>query len=139
MEGKQEYWPRATSIGPFYTAEVRAVKAWELIHGYGLVGGRIREAEDSAGRAVLEVMPPQEIVERAFAIADAFINMAEARGEIRHCTEEDEEAAFQRGGQLERIKSEALYPKKNIEELAEEMAARKQLREEAKAASSAGA
>ncbi len=56
--------------------------AWQVIERFAVIAAQ-PGGEDSAGRARMDLQSPQEVVNRAFAIADAFVTAAEQRGEIR--------------------------------------------------------
>ena len=110
MKGKREFWPASHATGPFsVAAEHRAALAWELLGKFALVAGT-NEGEDSAGRAKVGYLSVEETVGRAFALADAYVDMATVRGELREQTEADIDAAFVRSGQLEALRTEAQYP-----------------------------
>lgn len=117
-----KYWPISTSLGQSgYQLEARAEIALNLIERWGLVAGRL-EGEDSEGRAAYDNMPPGLVVERAFALADCFMDAAERRGDVLPYGESDAEAAYRRGGELGRVKSDAEFPRVRIREVAEKMA-----------------
>ena len=102
MEGKKQYWPDGYVQSPIgFDLEARSHLALFFIEK--IIMGK-RGSEDSQDRAAIEEMPATEIVERAFEMADAFVSIAEGRGEIR---EHDAEAAFKRGGELASIRNEA--------------------------------
>lgn len=106
---KQQYWPLSNSVGKFgLLMEFRSAMAWQLIERFGLISGR-RGTEDSQGRAAIEEMPPAEIVQRAFAIADEFVEAAQSRGELKEFTEADLHDAYSRIGQLEDVKMESRF------------------------------
>jgi hypothetical protein len=105
-----EYWPLSHVDSPLgFSMEARALLAWELLLRVGICTGT-PQGEDSAGRSVLSLLPPQDLVDRAFQIADSFVNKAEARRELKGITEDDTNAVYNRGGDLERIKSDAMFP-----------------------------
>jgi hypothetical protein len=54
-----------------------------LIEKWGAVTGKIRGEEDSAGRAVLDVMPVPDVIERAFDMAEQAVVELERRQWIR--------------------------------------------------------
>lgn len=111
MNEKTQYWPPTHAYDASGAQmELRASLAWNLIHHFGIVTAKPGEAEDSSGRNVLVNMSPEDTVARAFALADAFVDTAEARGEIRSQTEAGVEQAFARGGDLDRIRTDAQYP-----------------------------
>lgn len=124
---RQEYWPLGHMLHDGGAVmEMRTSLAWELIHHFGLVSGRVT-GQDDAGRAVLDVMPAREVVQRAFELADAFVDTAEVRGGLRPVTDAELEQAVQRGGELDRIKTEAQYPRmRELEESREERRARRE-------------
>jgi len=94
MEQRKQYWP----VAPIFSdgkgsliLEARAGLALMFIERFGVIGTKT-EGEDTAGRAKLELQSPTELVERCFQMADAFIERAEQRGEIRSASEEVEKA-----------------------------------------------
>jgi hypothetical protein len=89
---------------------LRATLAWELIGHFGIVAGE-PDGEDSAGRAKLATLDPRGLVARAFAIADAFVELAEARGEVAVWDKDAAVAACQMTGDLERIRSVRCFAK----------------------------
>ena len=83
---------RFNSIGSRYIAqfELRAAIALELL--YRSTANFIAaddNGEDSAGRQKLRLQTSKEIVEKAFTIADGFMNIVEERGDIKDNTIED--------------------------------------------------
>lgn len=111
----EKYWPLPGNLcASSAEMELRAALAWELLSRHGIVAGR-RGHEDTAGRAVIEEMPPQELVSRAFAIVDCFFDLAIRRGELRVRTPSDQEDAARAVGELERVKNAAMYPRTNKE------------------------
>lgn len=68
-----------------------------LIEKWGTVAGHIREKEDSGGRAVLDVMPASDVVDRAFEIADLTVAELERREWIRAVDVTPEELGEQCG------------------------------------------
>ncbi len=71
---------RAAESG--YNLELRGVITLQLIERWGQVAGHI-SGEDSAGRAILDIQPAEDLVERACTIADLTVNALESRGWIR--------------------------------------------------------
>lgn len=104
-------WPlsHVNTVGG-YLLDLRSGLAWEIIRTYGLVAGHSNR-QDSTGRAVLDLLPVKDVVERAFALADLFVDTAEARGEIKDLTEADAEASHRRAGELSRIAHDAEFPR----------------------------
>lgn len=110
MASRKKYWPTSIAAHHFgCQMECRASFVWDLLK-HALYTGT-RGKEDSAGRAALELLPPREIIDRAYAIVDLFVAEAETRGELREFTESDLESTFKRGGELQRIKNVAEYPR----------------------------
>lgn len=99
-----DYWQNPELDGRFavagYTLNLRGALAFSLVEKWGAVMGKI-EREDNAGRAILDVMPPQEVVDRAFTVADLAVSELTKRGWIRAVTTTPE--AF--GATLGRIES----------------------------------
>lgn len=79
-----EYWtPQLARL------EFKANLALDFLEkGFAVVAGKFTDLEDSVGRSRLLMQEPQELVDRAFAIADAFVTTAESRGLIRNMTPE---------------------------------------------------
>ncbi len=108
---RRQYWSTPDNIGSVgSTLELRASLAWQLLEQIGIALGH-KNGEDSAGRSTLNLLPADETVRRAFAIADAFVDAAEERGEIRHVTEEDVRRAHEFAGELEQLRAEARFPR----------------------------
>ncbi len=94
---RTQYWQNEDSAAYEYspryaTFEFRAIVALDLIRHFGSVAGIYMDREDSAKRAVMELQTPGALVTRCFAIADAFVNKAENRGEIRKLPEKEKPA-----------------------------------------------
>lgn len=105
----QRYWPlEVTGQDRGYRMELRAALAWELIHHFGSVAGE-DGGEDSQGRSKLRLQTPGELVSRVYSIVDIFIAAAEQREEIR-AIDMTEEEAYERAGELARLRSRAEYP-----------------------------
>ncbi|TEU01979.1 MAG: hypothetical protein E3J29_00175 [Dehalococcoidia bacterium] len=70
----EQYWPNTDLDGRFATdgfaLNFQGRLALVLIEKWGTVTGKITDAEDSAGRAVLDVMPVAAVVKRAFSMAE---------------------------------------------------------------------
>lgn len=84
MEG---YWPN-TEVDTRFAADGFVMNlsgriALILIEKWGTVAGHIRDKEDSVGRAVLDVMPVADVVERAFDMAEQATAELERRQWIR--------------------------------------------------------
>lgn len=104
---EQKYWPHSgMTAGAGGKFELRSSMAAILIEKWGMVAGK-PGGEDSSGRRTLDILSPEEVVERAYAVADLLVDTAEKRGELVLETDEDVSASFQRVGELERIRSEA--------------------------------
>ncbi len=90
-----QYWPNENLDGRYaiggFALNMRGAIALHLVEKWGTVAGEIADKEDSAGRAVLDVMPPADVVERAFTLADLTVNELEKREWIRsvECTPEE--------------------------------------------------
>ena len=83
----KEYWPNAELEGRFalsgFTMALPGRIALTLIEKWGAVTGAIRGEEDSAGRAVLDVMPVSDVVLRACDMAEQITAELERRQWIR--------------------------------------------------------
>lgn len=111
MSERKTYWPTTSDCpGNGAILELRSALAWELLERFALVAGDTRR-EDSAGRAVLDIMPAEAVVTRAFNLADLFVAAAEARGELRPFTDADKVKAFAFGGKLSRLKYSVQFPR----------------------------
>lgn len=107
----QQYWPLKSALsGSGFELEMRSAFAWRLLEKYAIVAGHVAR-EDSCGRSVTDLLPVPDAVDRAFALADAFVSRAEARGELRAITEERNDEAYREGGRLQRLRDDAHYPK----------------------------
>lgn len=113
-----------TQANDGYRFELRAVIALELLEKGGILMGTVQH-EDSQGRAFIEVMPAPEVVDRAFAMAEHFVSVAEEKGYLKECPVTIEEAMATKG-RLGKIEQEAHW-RRTPEELAEEQ---KELQEE---------
>lgn len=82
-----KYWP-VIGITHAIHMEARADFAAELIRHWGQVAGTTGK-EDSAGRAKIDLASPQDVVDRAFEIADCFFAKMEERQDIRLVSLED--------------------------------------------------
>ena len=101
----QQFWPPSLSQSETGChLEFRANLAWGLLERFALVAANNPTREDSSGRAVHELLPAQEAVDRCFELADAFVDKAVQRKEIRQYTDAEQEAAFRRSGELVRIR-----------------------------------
>lgn len=81
----QEYWTETGRFGGVrstWNLELRSNIALGLIEKFGSVAAKI-QGESSDGRWKLALQEPQELVDRCFAIADAFVVKAEERGGVR--------------------------------------------------------
>lgn len=89
---QQKYWKvEGYYVNEGVAIELRAALAWQLIGHFALVTGKA-EGEDSTGRQKFDSMPAKELVARAFAIVDEYIESAEAREELRAPSQTIEEA-----------------------------------------------
>lgn len=121
---RKQYWEEAEDTlgwGQRRRAilELRAAMAWELVMHFGSIAGVYMDREDSAKRAVMELQTPGTLVTRCFSIADAFVNRAENREEIRQLPEKQKPksalGALQRsikdvGGVLDTLTAQAGVP-----------------------------
>lgn len=106
----RRYWsPGHVSHNCGYDLEARAGIAFTIMEKWAMVSGK-PGVEDSAGRQTIELLPVAEVIDRAFCLADAFMERCELRGEVKGYSEDDCEAAFKRGGELARIQNDAQYP-----------------------------
>lgn len=105
-----------TSVAHFgVKLEIRSVFAQELLKHYGVVAG-FTNGEDKTGRAKIDLQEPAFLVQRAFAIADSFYDMAESRGDVQETTMTDEEKAAH-DGKIARVRADAEW--KGLRERAE--------------------
>ncbi len=83
----KEYWPNPElDAAPAINGNVLSLPgriALILIEKWGAVNGKIRGEEDSAGRAVLDVMPVSDVIQRAFDMAEQAVAELERRQWIR--------------------------------------------------------
>lgn len=91
----EQYWSNAELDGRFAVdgchMTLRGRLAVFLLEKWGTVAGKVRNEEDSAGRAVLDVMPVADVVERAFSLADQAISELERRQWIKPVNKTPEE------------------------------------------------
>src|SRR3990167_9329520 len=96
MTDRVEFWTSDClndgGIQNGYLLELRARLAFTLIERYGSVAGQPR-GEDSAGRSILDLQTPQELVTRCFEIADLCVQECLSRGLIRKPTKTVDEMA----------------------------------------------
>ncbi len=113
----KQYWENFTlsNMEKGVARDLHTRLAWELIAHFGSVAAD-EAGEDSQGRSKLRLQSPNELIERCFAIADAFVAKAEARGGIREVIATEEEV-FKRAGELEHIKSNAAWGKVKTESI----------------------
>ena len=83
----EEYWPKI-ELDTRYATEGLVLSlpgriALVLIEKWGVVAGKIKGEEDSAGRAILDVMPVEDVVKRAFDMAEQITAELERRQWIR--------------------------------------------------------
>ena len=92
MEG---YWPNTDLDGRFavdgFAMSFQGRLALVLIEKWGTVAGKVTGTEDSAGRAVLDVMPVADVVERAFSMAEQAVAELERRQWIQAVNKTPEE------------------------------------------------
>lgn len=62
--------------------DLESTTALRFLEHFAIVAGKT-EGEDKAGRARCDLQGVAEVVDRAFAIAEAFVKTAEARGGIK--------------------------------------------------------
>ncbi len=83
----EEYWDNPELDGRFAalgcTMSLQGRMAIVFLEKWGVVTGKIKDEEDSAGRAVLDVMPVEDVVKRAFDIAGQAVSELERRQWIR--------------------------------------------------------
>lgn len=75
------YWVDRRIITNGVVCQEPAKMAGALIERWGVVAA-IVDGEDSAGRSKLRLQTPEELVQRAFAVAELFYSEAEARGHL---------------------------------------------------------
>src|SRR5687768_7124577 len=98
----EKFWQsRVTEDG--YELEARSSIALKILDHFALVAART-DGEDSAGRRAIVSMSPAETVQRAFALADAFVDESVRRGEMRKTMDYDELAILR--GRYEAIQSQ---------------------------------
>jgi hypothetical protein len=83
----KQYW-NVLGLDNSIILEMRARLAWKMIDHYGIVSCAT-DKEDSQGRARLDLLSPEQVVNRAFAIADVFVSRCEEREAIRETTLEE--------------------------------------------------
>lgn len=100
----QEYWRPLGFQMPHVDFELRAKLAWDLIFHFGSVAAKRPEGADPKNDPGLDLQTPQEVVSRCFAIADAFVDVAETRKAIRplNMDAETEAAETIKNGQMDR-------------------------------------
>lgn len=91
-----EYYPNEPEgINTGVIMEFRAALAWRLLERFGLVAGK-DGGEDSHGRAKITDLGPKEMVDKAYLIADLFMEKTEERGLIRPCKLTEAEGLIRR-------------------------------------------
>lgn len=105
-----EYWNR-TPEGrwPIYL-DIRGSITLVLIEKWGTVAA-YNSGEDSTGRAQLDLLPPQELVERCATIADLTVSLLEQRGWIKPDPRTNEELS-EKSGELLGIQERHRWEKK---------------------------
>ena len=63
--------------------DIRASLAWDLLRTNGILMSVPAEQYDDCGRAVYEPIRSDNLVHRAFDIAETYVDIAERRGYIR--------------------------------------------------------
>ena len=108
---EKKYWQNELTSKAIYgvSFEIRTEFAWRLVHHFGLIAS-MEDGEDRVGRAKLKLLEPQQVVERAFALSDAFFDMAEARGGMREETVTDEQRT-EYSAKLERHRRDLVWKK----------------------------
>ena len=108
----EKYWdnpdldPRFATVG--FTMNLPGRMAVVFLEKWGVVTGKIRGEEDSAGRAVLDVMPVTDVVERAFEMAEQAVAELERRGWVQ-TLEMTPEQAGEVMGRLEKARYEKQF------------------------------
>lgn len=82
--------------------ELRAKMAWELISRHTFVTVRQKNVEEGKDGNALILEAPEDVVARAFKMADVFVKTAEERGELKEGMTIEEEAV--RIGMLQSIR-----------------------------------
>jgi hypothetical protein len=116
MSDKKDYYSQSHAIETRWGVqwEMRSDLAWDLLKHFGSVAAKT-DGEDKAGRAKLELQEPAEVVERVFTIVDLFVERIEQRGGLRPEPMTQEQRA-ERYGKLERIKNDAAYRLKEVDD-----------------------
>ena len=83
MKTTTKYWDDNMELHRNAQLDLESVLALKLIEHWGLIAGKPSGKEDSAGRAILALQTPEELVERAFITAGLFIAEAEKRDGIK--------------------------------------------------------
>jgi len=105
-----KYFPKAIEVLPRWGIifSMQADMAWDLIRqNTAIIAGR-DGGEDSTGRQRMELQAPKELVTRAFAIVDAFIEMAETRNDMQADSVTNEER-MQYKGAMAAIEQDAAW------------------------------
>lgn len=98
---KKYFQTELAGVTERFLLDVRARIVLTMLEKNGIITGK-SDGEDSQGRAKLSEMPPIEVVQRAFAIAEEFISVCEEKKYIKPC-ELTEELAMVRKIKLERL------------------------------------
>jgi hypothetical protein len=105
---RMEFWPeeKLSEDGHRngYVLELQARIALRLVEGFGAIAAKV-QGEDSAGRSILTLQSPQELVDRCFEIADLCVRECLVRGLVRKPTLTPEELA-EAAGRLRSISLE---------------------------------
>ena len=106
-----DYWEYEDfSAGPATTGmnlSFRGRIALALVERWGQVSGR-SGSEDSTGRAKIDLMPEEDVVARAFKLADLAVDALEQRGWVRE-VKVDAVAWAERQGHLQSIKEDVRF------------------------------
>jgi len=105
-----EYWTRQGDDRWSSFLELRGSLAIVLVEKWGTVAGYLN-GEDSQGRAKLDLLPPDMLVERAVTIANLTVNALEQRGWIKSDERTLQDLARE-AGELQAIKEHERWEKK---------------------------
>jgi len=105
-----EYWTREGDARWSSFLELRGSLTLILVEKWGTVAGYLN-GEDSQGRARLDLLPPDMLVERSVTIADLTINALEQRGWIKSDERTIQDVARE-AGELQAIKEHERWEKK---------------------------
>jgi len=109
-----EYWLGETDVPRFSALfEIRGHIALVLVEKWGTVAG-YSSGEDTAGRARLDLLPPQELVDRCITIAELLVEGLERKQWIKRDEQTSEERA-KRSGELHGIQEHHRWESKLTE------------------------